>query len=114
MLAPQVGKQYFDQSLATWTLVAVAVRISESIGLQSGTPGETFFEQQMRTRLWLTICVLDYQTTLSQNTQPLIKHDSVQCALSQIRHVNDYDFNYASAAIGDCEEITDMTFAYVL
>ncbi|THZ54143.1 hypothetical protein D6C86_09557 [Aureobasidium pullulans] len=66
-------------------------------------------------RLWLTICMLDYQTAMSQRSDPLIDYGKVKEALAQLRHVNDADFGPSSlVAIEDQEDLTDMTFAYVL
>ncbi|THW55598.1 hypothetical protein D6D20_09359 [Aureobasidium pullulans] len=74
-----------------------------------------FFETQMKVRLWLTICMLDYQTAMSQRSDPLIDYGKVKEALAQLRHVNDADFGPSSlVAIEDQEDLTDMTFAYVL
>lgn len=116
----QIGRNLEDQSIAIWTLVSVAVRLGETLCLETtpdATTGrtESFFEQQMRTRLWLTICVLDFQTALACNTQPLVRHEKVRSALSRMRHLNDSDFDPATTlAVPDREELTDMTFAYVL
>lgn len=94
--------------------MSVAVRVGEDLRLCANTDAGSFFEQQMRARLWLTICMLDYQTALSRNSEPLVKHESVGLALAQIRHVNDVDFGPSSGPVQDREELTDMTFAYVL
>jgi hypothetical protein len=114
MVCVQFARKSFDVSNTTWVLVSVAVRIGEKLRLNANTNTGSFFEQQMRKRLWLTICMLDYQTALSQNSDPLVKHESVGDALAQIRHVNDADFGPSSDLIQDQEELTDMTFAYVL
>ncbi|KAG2169689.1 hypothetical protein JADG_009428 [Aureobasidium aubasidani] len=109
------ARKSFDMSTSTWTLVSIAVRIGEKLRLYKRTKTDTFFETQMQVRLWLTICMLDYQTAMSQRSDPLIDHGKVKEALAQLRHVNDADFGPSSlVAIEDQEDLTDMTFAYVL
>lgn len=110
----QFARKSFDVSKTTWILVSVAVRLGENHRLYANNNAGSFFEQQMRKRLWLIICMLDYQTALSQNSEPLVKYENVGSALAQIRHVNDVDFGPSSSAVPDREELTDMTFAYVL
>ncbi|KAH8682684.1 fungal-specific transcription factor domain-containing protein [Xylariales sp. PMI_506] len=108
-----------DKSRAVWTLVAVAVRIARGLRLglsPDSTVGktETFFAQQMRTRLWLTICVMDMQASVFQGSEPLIKGDEITPALALQRHINDSDFDPKSTQpISDREELTDNTFALV-
>ncbi|KAJ5714340.1 VrtR2 [Penicillium malachiteum] len=60
-----------DKSVAIWTLVALAVRIAKALNLHQDQ-GENFFEQQMRKRLWLTICLIDLQASFAQSSEPLI------------------------------------------
>ncbi|THX50229.1 hypothetical protein D6D06_08097 [Aureobasidium pullulans] len=109
------ARKSFDMSTSTWTLVSIAVRIGEKLRLYKRAKTDTFFETQMQVRLWLTICMLDYQTAMSQRSGPLIDYGKVKEALAQLRHVNDADFGPSSlVAIEDQEDLTDMTFAYVL
>ncbi|TIA53033.1 hypothetical protein D6C77_08286 [Aureobasidium pullulans] len=109
------ARKSFDMSTSTWTLVSIAVRIGEKLRLYKRTKTDTFFETQMKVRLWLTICMLDYQTAMSQRSDPLVDYGKVKEALAQLRHVNDADFGPSSlVAIEDQEGLTDMTFAYVL
>ncbi|KEQ79995.1 hypothetical protein M438DRAFT_359184 [Aureobasidium pullulans EXF-150] len=109
------ARKSFDVSTSTWTLVSIAVRIGEKLRLYKRTKTDEFFETQMKVRLWLTICMLDYQTAMSQRSDPLIDYGKVKEALAQLRHVNDADFGPSSlVAIEDQEDLTDMTFAYVL
>ncbi|THW26578.1 hypothetical protein D6D23_03306 [Aureobasidium pullulans] len=109
------ARKSFDMSTSTWTLLSIAVRIGEKLRLYKRTKTDTFFETQMEVRLWLTICMLDYQTAMSQRSDPLIDYGKVKEALAQLRHVNDADFGPSSlVAIEDQEDLTDMTFAYVL
>lgn len=110
-----------DRGSAAWTLVALAVRLGKSLCLESDPSGEsvaseTFFEQQCRRRLWLTICLLDLQASFAQTSDPLISHDEVVPSLSGIRHINDADMDPTctpSNHVRDREGLTDTTFALV-
>lgn len=74
----------------------------------------TFFDVQIRKRLWLTICVLDMQTSLAQASKPLIDVDEVRTALASVRHVNDSEFGPETIKdVPDREGLTDVTFALV-
>lgn len=75
---------------------------------------ESFFHRQMRLRLWLTICLLDLQASFAQSTKPLISHVDAEAAMSEVRHINDDDFEpYTMNEVTDREELTDTTFALV-
>lgn len=72
------------------------------------------FDQQIQKRLWLTICVLDLQTSLANASKPLINAEEVQSALKLISHINDSDFGPTTVNhVPDREGITDITFALV-
>ncbi|KAJ5738176.1 VrtR2 [Penicillium malachiteum] len=102
-----------DKSVAIWTLVALAVRIAKALNLHQDQ-GENFFEQQMRKRLWLTICLIDLQASFAQSSEPLISHKEVESALIHIRHINDFDMNPSTTdSIADREGLTDTTFALI-
>jgi hypothetical protein len=77
---------------------------------------ETFFDQQMRIRLWLTICWIDFQASVAQSTRPMITVDDVRPALSRIKNLNDEDLTKEPAennTIQDREELTDVTLALI-
>lgn len=79
-----------------------------------GTAAEPFFHQQMRLRLWLTICLVDLQASFAQSTKPLISHQEAEMAVSRVRHINDFDFDLStSEQLPDKEELTETTFALV-
>lgn len=81
-----------DRTQAVWTLIAVAMRIGKDLGLYIGPDTEVFFDQQMRRRLWFTICLMDLQASFFQASEPLISVDeSVSTALAQ--HINDSGFD---------------------
>lgn len=110
-----------DRGSAAWTLVALAVRLGKSLCIESDPSGEntvqeTFFEQQCRRRLWLTICLLDLQASFAQTSDPMISHDEVVPSLLGIRHINDADMDPARdvwSDMPDREGLTDTTFALV-
>ncbi|KAK3366253.1 C6 transcription factor [Lasiosphaeria ovina] len=121
-----IARRSEERSRAVWTLLATAVRIAKGMSLNldpdergAAGPGrrrrETFFAQQMRKRLWLTICLVDLQASFGQTSQPLIALDEVvaSCA-SMPAHINDADFGPAThPAIPDREGLTDTTLAMV-
>jgi hypothetical protein len=76
--------------------------------------GETFFQQQLRLRLWLTACLIDLQASFSQASEPLVTHREVACVIPHVAHVNDSDFDVDTAhPVASHEELTDTTFALV-
>lgn len=91
----------------------MAVRIGKSLGLYLDPDTETFFDQQIRRRLWFTICLMDLQASFFQASEPLISVDeSASTALPQ--HINDLDFDPITTHNDpDREGFTDTTFALV-
>lgn len=73
----------------------------------------SFFQRQMRNRLWCTICVLDLQASFHQASEPLIDLEVEHYTLP--RNINDADFDpsFQSIDISDKDELTDMTFSLV-
>ncbi|KAG5920267.1 hypothetical protein E4U61_008021 [Claviceps capensis] len=113
-----VGRRSEERGPAVWTFVALAVKIALAMGVNrgpsEGPAAETFFHQQMRLRLWLTICLLDLQAAFAQSSKPLISYQDVEAAVSKVRHVNDFDFDLVtSEQVPDREELTETTFALV-
>ncbi|RDH36309.1 hypothetical protein BDQ94DRAFT_185424 [Aspergillus welwitschiae] len=109
-----VARRSEDRTPAVWTLIALAVRIGKGLGLYLDPETETFFDQQIRRRLWFTICLMDLQASFGQASEPLISVDeSASTALPQ--HINDSDFDPTTAAHSDPnrEGLTDTTFALV-
>ncbi|KAJ6157960.1 hypothetical protein N7470_005552 [Penicillium chermesinum] len=108
-----VARRSEDRTQAVWTLIAVAVRIGKSLGLYLSPDTETFFNQQMRRRLWFTICLMDLQASFFQASEPLISVDeSSSTALPQ--HINDSDFDPTTTHNDPNREgLTDTTFALV-
>ncbi|KAK1765002.1 fungal-specific transcription factor domain-containing protein [Phialemonium atrogriseum] len=107
-----------ERSRAVWTLLAVAVRIAKALSLyldpeQVGRH-ETFFAQQMRKRLWLTICLMDVQASFGLASQPLIALKEAMTSSEPPSHINDSDFDLTTThPIPDREGLTDTTFAII-
>ncbi|KAK6070128.1 C6 transcription factor [Seiridium cupressi] len=108
-----------ERTRAVWTLVATAVRIAKAlrlhVDLPIGTPGcRTFFDQQLRNRLWLTISVMDLQTSLAHASKPLIGIEEVTSSITLVKHINDSDFEPTTIEpVPEREDLTDITFALV-
>ncbi|KAF4200324.1 hypothetical protein CNMCM8927_003502 [Aspergillus lentulus] len=108
-----VARRSEDRSRAPWTLTAVAVRVAKALGLCEDAD-DTFFNQQMRKRLWQTVCLMDLQASFSQASEPLISAEDVTASFRPPRHINDSDFGPTTAHdIPDREGLTDTTFAIV-
>ena len=75
---------------------------------------ESFFDRQMRKRLWLTICVMDLQASSAHGSEPLIPVTEVSSALKGLRHLDDADFDEQTTdEIPEREDLTCATFAFV-
>ncbi|GIC86107.1 Zn(II)2Cys6 domain-containing transcription factor nscR [Aspergillus udagawae] len=108
-----IARRSEDRSQAAWTLTAVAVRLAKSLGLHRQQDG-TFFNQQMCRRLWLTISLMDLQTSFSQASEPLINTDEATSTFSLPQHINDSDFDpTVTYDIPNREGLCDTTFALV-
>lgn len=69
---------------------------------------------QMRKRLWLTICLMDFQNALAQASKPLVDVEEIIPSLQGVSHCNDADFDPATPEpIPDREGITDITYALI-
>lgn len=106
-----VARRTEDSSRAVWTMIAVAVRIAKALSIHVHRPG-SFFNQQMRQRLWYTICVLDLQSSFEQVSEPLIELDMESLPLP--RNINDSEFDVDTPGeVHGRDGLTDMTFALV-
>jgi hypothetical protein len=91
----------------------VAVRLAKALGLHRERD-ETFFSQQMRRRLWLTISLMDLQASFSQASEPLINTEEATSTFCLPQHINDSDFDPTiTHEIPDREGLCDTTFALV-
>ncbi|PKX89161.1 Zn(II)2Cys6 domain-containing transcription factor nscR [Aspergillus novofumigatus IBT 16806] len=108
-----IARRSENQSQAAWTLTAVAVRLAKALGLHRDRD-ETFFSQQMRRRLWLTISLMDLQASFSQASEPLINTEEATSTFCLPQHINDSDFDPTiTHDIPDREGLCDTTFALV-
>ncbi|KAL4789321.1 hypothetical protein BDV19DRAFT_395175 [Aspergillus venezuelensis] len=97
--------------MAVRTLIAVAVRSARSLSLHQDARDESFFDQQTRSRLWLTICLMDIQSSVAQPSAPLISYREAAAALARVQHINDSDFDPTTTTpVADREGVTDTTF----
>ncbi|KAL3460141.1 hypothetical protein BJX64DRAFT_290621 [Aspergillus heterothallicus] len=102
--------------MAVWTLIAVAVRSARSLGLHQDRrgPSESFFDQQTRSRLWLTICLLDIQSSVAQRSEPLVSYREAASALARVQLINDSDFGpITTDSVTDRNGVTDTTFTLI-
>ena len=105
----------YDRSRTAWALFPIAVRLAIALGLNvdSTYHSESFFEQQMRRRLWYTICLLDLHSSFDRGSEPVISHRSAHPQLPL--NINDSEFHPDSEdCFSDRESLTDMTKALVL
>ncbi|KAL4812047.1 hypothetical protein BDW67DRAFT_194021 [Aspergillus spinulosporus] len=114
-----VGRRSEDESTAVWALVALLVRLTVAMGLNTKPSketrnGESFFQEQMRLRLWLTVCLMDIQTSFAEASEPLISHRDAASMIPHVAHVNDSDFDVDTLhPVAAHEDLTDTTFALV-
>ncbi|KAL2855957.1 hypothetical protein BJY01DRAFT_186605 [Aspergillus pseudoustus] len=108
-----IARRCEDSGWAAWTLTAVAVRLAKALHLHRDGD-ETFFNQQMRRRLWLTICLMDLKASFSHASDPLISPEEATSTFLLPRHINDSDFDPTTDhEVPDEEGLTDTTFALV-
>ncbi|KAL4925860.1 Zn(II)2Cys6 domain-containing transcription factor nscR [Aspergillus undulatus] len=108
-----IGRRTEERGTAVWALLALAVRLTSALG-QEARSGESFFQQQARLRLWLTVCLLDLQASFAQGSEPLINYQDAASAVPLVAHINDSDFDVdTSQPVASHEELTDTTFALV-
>lgn len=104
-----------DRSRTAWTLFSVAARLAValSVNVDSNHSSESFFDQQMRRRLWYTICLLDVHSSFDRASEPLIGPRSIHPKIPL--NINDSDFGPDSKdGFTEREGLTDMTLALLL
>jgi hypothetical protein len=98
----------------SWTLIATAVRIAHALGLHRDGDGRafTFFDAEMRRRLWWQILVLDMRASEDRGSELMILDGSFNTIMPQ--NLNDEDFNLESrTAPPSSNGITEMTFCLI-
>ncbi|KAI0126753.1 C6 transcription factor [Xylariales sp. AK1849] len=115
-----IARRCEDRTRAVWTLIATAVRIAKALSLhldsdQRVGASETFFYQQMRKRLWHTICLIDLQASfLYGKSEPLVSPEEAASSTTLPGHINDSDFDPTTTRqVPNKEGLTDTTFASV-
>ncbi|KAJ5150769.1 uncharacterized protein N7500_010958 [Penicillium coprophilum] len=114
-----IARRSEDKDTAVWALVALAVRLARAMGLiqepnEQASGRESFFQQHMRLRLWLTVCLVDIQASFAQASEPLITHSGAACAISNVAHINESDFDMNTEhPVASQEQLMDTTFALV-
>ena len=84
-----------------------------SMNLDDHHASETIFQQQMRRRLWYTLCLLDVHASFDRASKPLIAQNSPHPRLPA--NVNDDDFDVGSTTeLTDRESLTDVTKSMIL
>ncbi|KAI0839917.1 hypothetical protein F5Y06DRAFT_303035 [Hypoxylon sp. FL0890] len=107
-----VARRTEDPSRAVWTMFALVFRIAKSLSLHLGRT-ESFFNRQMRLRLWYTICLLDLQFSFEQAAEPLIEPSAVPQFLPL--NINDSEFDVDTPGeLKSRDGLTDMTFALIM
>ncbi|KAM5482194.1 hypothetical protein MaudMau93_006817 [Microsporum audouinii] len=86
-----------DDSRYVWTMISIAYRIAQGLGLQRD--GTYFnlspFETEMRRRLWWHICILDFRASEDYGCDPFIHESSYDTRLPL--NINDDDITPGSA-----------------
>ena len=102
-----------DTSRFSWTLLSLAVRIAEAMGLHHNSTTSSFrpFENEMRRRLWWQLCDLDSHATEDWASNPLMTANSFNTRLPL--HINDEDIGLNSVEVTEKEGYTDMTFVLI-
>ncbi|KAI0887877.1 uncharacterized protein GGS22DRAFT_197815 [Annulohypoxylon maeteangense] len=107
-----IARRTEDSSRAIWTMFAIAVRMAKALLLHLEIM-ESFFNRQIKQRLWNTICFLDIQTSFGQATNPLIGLGGVPPVIPMNINDSDFDVDTVGELMGR-DGLTDMTFALVL
>lgn len=92
-----------------WTLVAIAVRIGDALGLGREDPQMfTPFELECRRRLWYGVGLLDCHCTYDRGSFPLIKGDAMG---PMPININDADMSPDATSLVPSLGFTDMAFS---
>lgn len=94
----------------------MAVRIAKALSLHLEQPilSGSFFQRQMRDRLWCSICALDLQASLEQASEPLIDLEAEHYTLPRNINDADFDMSFQGVDIPDKDELTDITFSLII
>lgn len=105
----KIGLRARNGSRAVSTLVATAVNIAQSLGLDLETTSQTPFETELRRRTWYSIAILDLQTAFDSGSRLTLACGAFSGPAPL--HVNDADISPADLEPArERFAITDMTF----
>jgi hypothetical protein len=106
----QVGLRACNGSRAISALLATAVRIGQSLGLDVATAGRTPFETELRRRTWYSIGILDLQATFDSGSYTGLA-GSATLGPAPL-NINDTDISTRNLApIRERLAFTEMTFS---
>ena len=114
LILRQICELNHDDIRLVWTTTAVAIRIAQSLGIHrdGSRLGLSFFESEMRRRIWWQICILDVRTAENHGSNPSVAHQGLDTALPL--NINDDDLDPSSSTVpSQVEGITDMTLSLV-
>lgn len=102
-----------ERSRHAWTLFATAVRLATGMGINADNSkaSESFFDQQMRRRLWYSICHMDSHLSFEHGSEPII---SPKMHPRLPLNINDHDFGPDSEhQLKEREGFTEMSLALI-
>ncbi|KAF7537706.1 hypothetical protein G7054_g3525 [Neopestalotiopsis clavispora] len=101
-----------NESRASWVLTAMLLRLAQAYNLIQDGDGShhTFFEAELRRRLWWQVVVLDIRASEDRGTEAMIDPDSYSTHLPL--NINDEDFGPDTiVAPPERQGPTDITFS---
>lgn len=103
-----MGLRVCQQYALSWSLLALAIRAGNALGLPLTEPGDTVsVGEDLKMRLWYCIGMLDSQTSIDRGTRPmmtlkdfqrkplLVNHDAGKYAPSSKRHDLTHDMSFS-------------------
>ncbi|KAI9692812.1 MAG: hypothetical protein M1822_004806 [Bathelium mastoideum] len=106
-----VSVRSYDKSRFAWTLIGIAVRIAQALGIHSNScyAGFPLFQAEMRRRLWWMLCITDSGLAMDRGSELMILKGSFNTHLPM--HINDSDIWLGGPErVSERNEFTDMTF----
>lgn len=92
----QIARRPLSRGRSNWTLIGLAVRIAQSLGLHQDGDGQAYsaFEAEMRRRLFWQILALDMRASEDRGSEPSFTEYSFNTAMPC--NLNDTDFGHDS------------------
>jgi hypothetical protein len=104
---PQCGRRINGEYASAWTLLAIAVRLGQALGLGSEENiGYTPFEVQERRRTWYCIGILDNKVSLDRGTEHMISFAQLG---EPPLDIDDSDMDPSSSVILPRDDFTTST-----